>query len=159
MKTYYFKTEQVLPVSIEKAWEFFSSARNLALITPPDLGFKIVTIPREKEIYEGMIIEYKVKPLLGIPVRWKTEICRVDKPRTFTDQQLAGPYKTWIHTHTFVKKGNDILMTDEVRYALPYGWIGSLGHSLVVRKKIKKIFDYRRQVLHKIFVRNEHSLC
>ena len=156
-KTFYYKTEQLLPISSERAWNFFSSPENLTLITPPDLDFKVLTILENTEIFEGMIIEYQVKPLFGISVRWKTEICEVKKPFSFTDRQVEGPYKTWIHQHRFIEQENGLLMIDDVRYALPYGLIGTLSHSLLVRKKIEKIFDYRRQVLQKIFLRNEYN--
>ena len=107
MSTFYYKTEQFLPVDINTAWDFFSSPKNLALITPPELDFNILTALNGEEIYEGMIINYTVKPLLGIPLRWETEICRVEKPNFFTDRQLKGPYRLWEHTHSYteVNKG------------------------------------------------------
>ena len=141
MKTFYYNAAQLLPVKMEEAWEFFSSAKNLSVITPPQLDFKILSQLDHKEIYEGMLIDYKVKPLLGIPVRWQTEIFKVNKPDTFTDRQLRGPYKLWEHTHRFFQKGNGVLMEDEVKYQLPFGIIGEVAESLVVRKKIKEIFS------------------
>ena len=152
MSEYLFKTEQFLPIGISQAWNFFSSPKNLALITPPDLDFKIVTIPDESNIYEGMIIDYKVRPLLGIRVNWKTEIFDVQKPVLFSDRQIKGPYRLWEHKHVFIEKDNGILMTDEVRYRLPFYLLGRLTHFLVVRRKIEKIFAYRRNILQKIFI-------
>jgi len=151
MKTYFYKDEQFLPVDINKAWDFFSSAENLAVITPPELGFKVLTSLDNQEIYEGMLIEYKVSPLFKIPLHWKTEISKVDKPHSFTDKQLKGPYKLWEHTHEFIVKGNGILMKDTVKYQLPFGIIGQLAHSLIVSKKLKHIFAYRKQILNQIF--------
>jgi ligand-binding SRPBCC domain-containing protein len=104
-----------------------------------------------KEIFEGMHIEYTVKPLLGIPVHWETEIWKVKKPEMFVDRQLKGPYKIWEHAHTFIEKEDGVLMKDEVKYQLPFGIIGQLTHSLVVRKKIENIFNFRRETLNKIF--------
>lgn len=157
MAVYYYNAEQLLPISIEKAWDFFSSAKNLAVITPPQMQFNILTNLDGREIYEGMLIEYKLKPLLGITVRWKTEICKVDKPVMFTDRQLKGPYKIWEHTHTFIKKDNGILMKDQVKYELPFGIIGSIVHKLTVRKNIENIFKYREKVLKKIFKENANN--
>lgn len=151
MKTYVFKAEQLLPAKMEDVWQFFSSAKKLPLITPPELDFKVLTSLKEEEIYNGMIIEYKVRPLLGIQVYWKTEICEVDKPHRFIDRQLKGPYKTWIHKHSFIETANGVLMKDEVDYELPFKIIGQLTHALIVKQKIEKIFNYRRQVLQKIF--------
>jgi ligand-binding SRPBCC domain-containing protein len=157
MKVFEYSTEQLLPTGIDTAWNFFSSAKNLALITPRELDLKVLTALDDEEIYRGMIIDYTVKPLLGIPLRWKTEICKVDKPFSFTDRQLRGPYRVWEHTHIFISTANGLLMKDKIRYQLPLGVIGQLGHLLVVRKKIENIFSYRRQMLHKIFVSNEYT--
>ena len=155
MRTFYFKTEQFLNIDIHTAWIFFSSAKNLALITPPEMAFKILTTLDDKEIYEGMLIDYTVKPLLGIPVRWQTEICKVERPLFFTDRQVKGPYKFWEHTHTYIERDNGVLMQDEIKYQLPFGVIGNIFHSLVVRKKIEEIFKFRTKVLTKIFAAHE----
>ncbi|MDP2413650.1 SRPBCC family protein [Daejeonella sp.] len=148
---YYFKTEHLLPVSIDEAWDFFSSAKNLARITPPEMDFKILSNLDEKEIYEGMIIDYIVKPAFGIPLKWQTEIINVNKPHSFADKQLKGPYKIWEHTHTFIQQGNGILMQDEIKYQIPFGIIGQIAHSLFVREKVKDIFRFREKALDKIF--------
>ena len=157
MSTFYFHTEQFLPISIETAWDFFSSPKNLALITPPEMQFRILTNFNDSEIYEGMLIEYKLKPLFGISVYWKTEICKVDKPRMFLDKQLKGPYKIWEHTHIFSKKENGILMKDQLKYQLPFGILGTLTHSLLVKKKVEGIFSYRKTILEKIFKENGNT--
>ena len=93
MKIYSLHEEQFLPVSIYKAWVFFSSAENLPVITPPELNFKIISDVKGKEIYDGMLIKYKVSPFLNIPLGWKTEITSVNKPYSFTDRQIKGPYQ------------------------------------------------------------------
>jgi len=151
METYFFNAEQFLPITLNKAWEFFSDAENLAVITPPSLAFKVLTPLKDKEIYEGMLIDYKVSPLFKLPMHWQTQIAKVDKPFSFTDRQMKGPYKLWEHTHHFFEKENGILMKDKVKYQLPYGVIGELAHSILVRDKIENIFAYRKQVLNQIF--------
>src|SRR5690349_18867829 len=117
---YEFKAEQKLPIDIQRAWDFFSAPANLALITPPYLGLKTLTTFKDEPIYNGMLIDYVVRPLFGIPVRWKTEICEVNEPYSFTDRQLKGPYKTWIHRHDFIAEGNQVLMIDTIKYELPF---------------------------------------
>ena len=154
MKTFYYNASQLLPINMDEAWKFFSSAKNLAVITPPELDFKILSTLDDKEIYEGMLIDYTVKPLFGIPVRWQTEIYKVNKPAAFTDRQLRGPYKVWEHTHRFFEKENGVLMEDEVKYQLPFGIIGEAVNSILVQKKIKEIFDFRREILMKILKKN-----
>lgn len=148
---YTFNSEQFLKTDIVTAWDFFSSAKNLARITPPEMAFKIHTQLDNTEVYEGMIIDYTVSPLLGIPLKWQTEICQVNKPNLFTDRQLKGPYSLWEHTHRFIEKDNGILMRDEVKYKLPLGLIGELAHNFVVKEKIKKIFTFREEALNKLF--------
>lgn len=148
---YTYKSEQFLKTDIDTAWDFFSSPKNLARITPPEMAFKIHTQLDNREVYEGMIIDYTVKPLLGIPLRWQTEICQVNKPHMFMDRQLKGPYTLWEHTHKFIEKENGILIQDEVRYQLPLGILGVIAHSFVVKEKIKNIFKFREKTLNELF--------
>ncbi len=150
MKIYRYHEEQRLPVKIEEAWKFFSDPVNLTKITPPDMKFRITNNP-EKDIYSGMIITYKLRPLLNIPANWVTEIVSVDKPYSFIDMQRFGPYKFWHHRHHFKVINGGVLMTDEVNYLLPFGILGRVFHSLLVKKRIQKIFNYRRTALKKIF--------
>ena len=142
---------------MDTAWDFFSSAKNLALITPPELDFKILTDLNGEEIYEGMLINYTVKPLLGIPLRWETEICKVQKPFFFTDRQLKGPYKLWEHTHSYIPMNGGVMMKDEVKYQLPLGFLGDIAHAVIVRKKVENIFTFRRDVLKSIFQSDEKA--
>ncbi|HLW19467.1 MAG TPA: SRPBCC family protein [Cyclobacteriaceae bacterium] len=150
MSIHTYKTVQWLPVNIHKAWDFFSSAKNLSKITPSDMNFIIRTDLADDEIYEGMLIDYIVSPLFGIPVSWKTEITEVNAPHFFKDSQLKGPFSLWEHTHSFEEQGNGTLMEDIVRYRLPFGLMGTLAHRLVVKKRLEGIFDYRRKVLEKL---------
>jgi len=155
MNTFLYTTEQFLSAGIANTWDFFSFAGNLSLITPPGMGFQILTPVEGVDIYEGMLIDYIVKPLFGIPLKWQTEIFKVDKPYMFTDRQLKGPYRLWEHTHLFIEKENGVLMKDEIKYQLRFGFIGRLAHTLLVRKKIESIFNYRKEVLNKFF--NNHG--
>lgn len=148
---YQYKTKQWLPISINEAWDFFSTPLNLARITPPELDFKILSDVEGKEIYNGMLINYKVRPLLGIAVHWQTEICKVEKPFIFADRQLKGPYKIWHHTHIFKEEDGGVMMEDIVDYEIPMGPLGKLAQLLVVKKKVEQIFEYRRKTLEHIF--------
>jgi ligand-binding SRPBCC domain-containing protein len=158
MTIYYYRTFQFLPTDINTAWDFFSSAKNLARITPPQLDFKILTDLGEKDIYRGMLIDYTLKPLFGIRLHWQTEIWKLKKPRMFIDRQLKGPYKIWEHTHEFIQKEKGIIMKDAVKYQLPFGIIGKMAHSLIVRKKIEHIFNYRKEILSKIFTQDGNNI-
>ncbi|MFA5244071.1 MAG: SRPBCC family protein [Pedobacter sp.] len=119
------------------------------------MDFKVLTKSGPDEIYDGMLIDYSIKPLFGIPMYWQTEIYMVDKPNCFADRQLKGPYKLWEHKHTFIKKEGGVLMEDEVNYQLPLGITGQIIHSILVRKKVENIFIFRRKVLDQIFIKPE----
>ena len=122
-------------------FEFFSAAENLEAITPAFLNFRILT-PTPIQIEAGKRIEYRLR-VHGVPVRWITEIAEWDPPRRFIDIQLKGPYRFWHHTHEFEAYNGGTRMTDLVRYALPFGWLGQLAHALWVRRDIERIFDHR----------------
>lgn len=150
MKVYDYYAEQKLNVDIQTAWDFFSSPKNLSVITPPDLGFIIKSGNLNADIFKGMKIDYVVKPLFGIPVKWTTAITDVDKPHSFTDKQLKGPYVLWEHHHQFFQKESGVLMIDHVRYALPLGRIGRIAHP-IVRNRLDHIFHFRRKTLQSLF--------
>ncbi len=142
--------EQRLPITLEAAWEFFSSPRNLDEITPGDLGFKIVSLPGEK-MYEGQIITYKVMIFLGIWVPWVTEIKSVDEGHSFVDEQRFGPYKFWHHRHTFEAIPGGVLMRDLVHYGLGYGPFGAIAHAVFVGAQLRSIFGFRQKELARKF--------
>jgi ligand-binding SRPBCC domain-containing protein len=144
--------EQFLPVSPEEAWDFFSSPRNLDSITPPDLGFRIVHCPAEK-MHEGQIIEYRVKILPAVWVPWVTEIKGVDEGRSFIDEQRFGPYKFWHHLHAFEAVEGGVKVHDLVHYIMPLGPLGSIAHLLFARRKLQRIFDFRREEMEQRFGR------
>ena len=148
---YTLKREQQLFCDIATAWSFFSSPNNLSRITPKEMGFVVLSKLTDSDIYKGMIIDYSVKPLLGIPLKWQTQITEVDYQKSFIDFQKKGPYKLWRHHHEFIPNQQGVLMIDTVDYELPFGFIGKIMHSLIVKKKLKNIFDYRNAVLESLF--------
>ncbi|MES2515654.1 MAG: SRPBCC family protein [Bacteroidota bacterium] len=152
MKFYSIRSTQHLPISVEEAWEFFSSPNNLQKITPADMNF-VITSNREdgQQMYPGQIITYTLTPLLGIKVKWMTEITHVDHLKSFVDEQRFGPYKLWHHKHSFTKTATGVEMQDVVNYVLPFGIFGTMAHALFVRKRIEGIFKFRTQVLEKTF--------
>lgn len=151
MKVYNLHSEQFLPISIEEAWDFFSDPRNLAVICPPEMRFDILTDLNGTKMYEGQRISYKLRPVANIPTGWTTKIAKVQEPHLFVDTQEKGPYALWEHTHTFTAKDGGVHMTDDVRYAIPFGIIGTVAHSLFVRKRLQHIFDFRFKKLEELF--------
>ena len=149
-KVYNLKTIQFLPISIEQAWDFFSSPTNLSKITPAELKFKILSTDLTK-VYAGQIIEYEVHPILGIPLYWMTEITQVEHHKYFVDNQVFGPYSLWHHQHHFKVVEGGVEMTDIVHYKLPFWFFGDIANSLFVKAKLKEIFDYRTKMVKEIF--------
>lgn len=152
MKVYTLRKQQFLPISLEKAWHFFSNPKNLARITPPQMGFKILSISAPSDTtFAGQIIHYKINLPPGIPATWVTEITHVEQPIRFVDEQRKGPYRLWHHQHWFKEVPGGVEMHDEVNYALPMGILGRIAHQLFVERQLHAIFDYRFKVLDNEF--------
>lgn len=147
--------EQQLFCDLDTAWNFFSNPNNLSKITPKDMGFTVLSQPDSDKIYEGMLIDYTVSPILRIPLSWQTRITQVDWNKSFTDFQQKGPYKYWNHFHEFIPNNKGVLMRDTVDYELPLGILGTLAHRVMVKKKLENIFNYRYMVLEKLFNNNK----
>ena len=144
MPLYTLTRDQHLPGTPDEVFPFFADAGNLEAITPPSVGFRIVT-PRPIEMRVGALIEYRLR-LRGIPVSWLTRIEEWEPGVRFVDMQLRSPYALWHHTHTFTADGaGGTHMRDTVRYALPGGPLGAIPHALLVRRELATIFDFRAQ--------------
>ena len=150
-KVYDLKFTQVLPVSIRAAWEFFSNPANLQAITPKNMGFSIISKHHGDKVYAGQIIEYTVKPVLGIPLYWMTEITQVVPEKYFIDEQRFGPYSLWHHQHHFKEVAGGVEMTDIIHYKIPYWILGDIANALFVKQQLKSIFDYRFEAVEKRF--------
>lgn len=150
MPFYQFTTNQKIPASIDDVWDFISSPENLKIITPSYMGFEI-TNQIQNKMYAGMIISYKVSPLLGIKMNWLTEITHVEDKKYFVDEQRVGPYKLWHHQHRLEQIEDGILMTDIVTYQPPFGILGSILNTFMIKNKLKEIFDFRYKAVEKHF--------
>ena len=151
MAIYQLYEEIELPASLEQVWDFISSPENLKEITPDYMGFVISTPNLPKKIYPGLMISYKVSPLLGIKMNWLTEITQVKEPYYFVDEQRAGPYALWHHEHRLSPTDRGVLMTDLVTYRPPGGPLGDLARRMFIRKQLEGIFRYREEALGKRF--------
>jgi ligand-binding SRPBCC domain-containing protein len=145
MKVHQLQRRQFLPHPVAHVFSFFAVPENLQRITPASLGFVVLT-PSPIEMKPGTLIEYTIK-VLGVPLRWKTLIASYDPPHSFVDEQLRGPYASWIHTHHFEATEGGTMMVDDVRYALPLGLLGEIVHWIFVRRMVNEIFDYRMAVI------------
>lgn len=152
MAIYQLKRVQTLPISLEEAWDFFSSPLNLEKITPDYMRFEVIGECPGK-MYPGQVISYHVRPILGIPLFWLTEITHVDPLRFFVDEQRFGPYAFWHHQHIFEEVEGGVRMTDWVHYKLPLGFLGQFAHVLFVKKQLNGIFDFRYRILERHFDR------
>ena len=152
MKAYHLKFSQQLPVSLTEAWDFFSSPLNLAKITPAEMAFTVTSeLQENQKMYPGMIITYKISPLLGIKLNWMTEITQVKEEKYFIDEQRFGPYKFWHHQHHFRAIAGGVEMDDILTYGLPLGIFGQAANALFVANKLQEIFSFRKKKVTEIF--------
>jgi ligand-binding SRPBCC domain-containing protein len=149
MNLHTLKYEQYIDRPIGEVFEFFSGPENLAHIARASLGFVILT-PSPIEMRVGALISYTIR-IAGIRVRWTSMITQYEPPNRFIDEQLKGPYTFWHHTHSFRQHGGGTLIIDEVKYAIPFGFIGEIVRRMFVRRQLDKIFSYRASVIEKIF--------
>jgi len=145
-----FIRKQFVKTDLQTCWDFFSSPANLKRITPSYMGFDVKTeVPAQ--MYEGLIIAYTVKPLLGIPVEWVTEITHVKDKSFFVDEQRKGPYTMWHHEHHFKEVEGGVEMTDIVSYIIPLGFLGKIVQPFLVQPKLEEIFAYRFKIVKEVF--------
>lgn len=130
---------------LPEVFAFFSDAGNLERITPGFLHFRILT-PMPVAMRTGALIEYRIR-LFGIPLRWESVIETWEPPARFVDVQRRGPYALWHHLHEFRAVPGGTLVVDRVRYALPMGILGEIGHALFVRRSLGRIFGHRREAI------------
>jgi len=143
--------KQFLKTDLETIWDFASSPKNLKEITPDYMLFDITSKNLPEKMYPGMIITYKVSPLLNIKMNWVTEITHVKDKHFFVDEQRMGPYSMWHHQHFFEQSEGGVMMTDIVTYIPPFGILGVIANSVIIKRQLESIFDYRFKVMDKKF--------
>lgn len=143
MASHHFRRETELRLPRDELFPFFADAANLGRITPPWLHFRMVS-RMPVDMREGALISYRIR-VHWIPLRWTTRITRWDPPRSFVDEQVSGPFRLWIHEHTFHETSNGTLIRDHVEYEAPGG---RLVNRFFVRPDIERIFNYRQDQLH-----------
>lgn len=150
MKVHRIEVDQKLPIGLDEAWEFFSTPKNLDLITPPDMSFEILS-GADSKAYAGQLIRYNIKPLFNISMNWITEITQCVDRAYFIDEQRFGPYKFWHHQHHFKEVEGGVKMKDILHYGIPLGFFGEIMGDILIHKKVQHIFNYREQKLNEIF--------
>ncbi|KJS04601.1 MAG: SRPBCC domain-containing protein [Flavobacteriales bacterium BRH_c54] len=151
MAFYQFQRTQKIKASVDEVWDFISSPANLKEVTPDYMGFDITSKETPDKMYQGLIISYKVSPLLGIKTTWVTEISQVKDKEYFVDEQRVGPYKLWHHQHIIVPINGGVLMKDIVSYVPPFGFLGVIANKLIIRNKLNEIFNFRTKAIEKRF--------
>ncbi|MGZ0654058.1 SRPBCC family protein [Coraliomargarita sp. W4R72] len=138
--------EQTIATDLQTAWDFISTPQNLDRITPDDMAFEIVSEVPE-QMYDGLLIEYRV----GIPVigkqTWLTELKHIRERHSFVDEQRIGPYKLWLHYHEITEVKDGVRFIDRVNYVMPFGPLGAIARAVYVKNELKRIFDYRQQAM------------
>lgn len=144
--------QQIIPAPLPEVWAFFSNPRNLSRITPPGMGFSTEEKDLPDAIRPGLMITHRLRPLLGIPMTWLTEITHVVEDRRFVDEQRVGPYAVWHHEHDFEDLGDGRTQTtDRVTYVMPFGPLGELAHPWLVAPELKRVFAHREKAMREIF--------
>jgi ligand-binding SRPBCC domain-containing protein len=150
-KIYRLQYEQVINTSLNEAWDFFSAAENLERITPSYMRYHITSPQTGKPVYAGQVITYRIRPVLGIPLSWVTEITHVKEGKYFVDEQRRGPYGMWHHQHHFEEINGGVKMTDIVHYEMPFGILGTFARALFVKRQLEGIFEYRKKKVNELF--------
>ena len=156
--THQIKRSLLLKSDINSVWDFTSNPYNLKKITPDFMNFKIINTELSTKIYEGMILKYKVSPILKIPITWVTEITHVKEKISFIDEQRFGPYKIWHHEHLFQEHEDGVKMKDIVTYVPPFHMIGKVVNTLYLTRKLNQIFDYREMKINHFFNKKQTTL-
>ena len=142
---------QKIPATPDEVWDFISSPANLKKITPKYMGFDIKSESLPPRMYPGMIISYKVSPIWGIKMTWVTEITHVKEKQYFVDEQRIGPYAMWHHEHKIEPIEGGTLMTDIVSYKPPLFFLGSIANSVLIKKQLREIFEYRKKAIGEMY--------
>ena len=149
MEPHALQSEQFVPRPRDEVFAFFARPENLGVITPPWLGFRILT-PSPVPMERGALVDYVIR-LGPLPMRWRTLITRHDPPYAFVDEQLQGPYSFWHHTHAFEEAPGGTLIRDRVLYVVPFGVVGRLLERVLIRRQLRAIFAHRRRVISRLF--------
>ena len=151
MSVHQLKTVQRIPVSLDEAWDFFSHPKNLAIMTPEHLNLKFTNELFGDEMYPGQVMTYNVKPVLGIPLFWMTEITHVRPKQFFVDEQRFGPYSLWHHQHHFRPIEGGVEMTDLIHYKVPGWFVGDIANKLFISRQLEGIFNFRYKKVEELF--------
>ncbi len=149
MRVYTLHAEQTVPRTLDEVFSFFDRPENLEELTPKSLSFQILT-PKPLVMAKGLLIDYTIR-IWGVPLHWRTLITAYDAPHRFVDEQLKGPYAFWHHTHTFTEVDGGVKIEDDVRYAMPFGWLGQFVHAIYVQRDVQRIFNHRKQIIDELF--------
>lgn len=150
MKVYKKEWTTFIPRPLPAVWDFFSRPENLNEVTPDEMNFEILSNIVGVPMYTGMIILYKVSPVLNIPLHWCTEITHLKNQEYFIDEQRSGPYAMWHHEHHFKAVDGGTEMRDLLHYSIPFGPLGRLANSIFVGSKVDSIFAYREEALEEL---------
>ncbi|HEY1049141.1 MAG TPA: SRPBCC family protein [Prosthecobacter sp.] len=152
MAVHTLQSKQIIPATRDQVWAFFSNPRNLARITPPGMGFSMEEADLPERVRPGLMITHRLTPLFGVPLTWLTEITHVVENERFVDEQRLGPFAVWHHEHDFHDLGDGRTeMLDHITYVLPFGPLGELAHTWLVKPQLDRIFAYREKTVRELF--------
>lgn len=147
---YILHKKQNIPITLDKAWEFLSNPKNLSILTPKEMNMTIVS-GADRPMYAGQVIQYSVTPVAGIKTKWVSEVTHFEEGKYFVDLQLYGPYSFWHHQHFIHEIKGGVQMEDIIHYKVPLGILGRIVHPFLVKPKLEKVFEYRKERLTELF--------
>ncbi|CAN7250479.1 SRPBCC family protein [Pseudarthrobacter oxydans] len=97
-------------------------------------------------IGEGQEVTWRARHF-GIPLTMTSRVTQVDFPRSFTDEQVRGPFRSFRHVHEFEATPGGCIMTDRVEFAAPFGLLGRAAGKLVLRPYLQRLIRDRGRFL------------
>jgi ligand-binding SRPBCC domain-containing protein len=143
-----FENTQVIPRPIEEVFAFFRAPANLIAISPPELHVRLVEGPELIALGSRVVLKGR---RWGIPQRMVSEITAFEAPVTFTDTQIEGPLRKWVHTHRFESVAEGTRLSDRIEFEPPGGMLGLVVTAARIERDLKWIFEYRTQKLIELF--------
>jgi ligand-binding SRPBCC domain-containing protein len=139
-------TAVLLPHAVDRVFQFVSDTNSLEILISPWFRLRMLT-PCPIDMGIATCIDYRLR-IHCVPVRWESEITAWEPPFRFVYEQRRGPFRHWVHEHTFLDRNEETLARDHVHYSVPGG---RLAHDLFVRRDLERLFLYRRAQLLRIF--------
>ena len=86
----------------------------------------------------------------GVLITHTSRITAYDHPRYFQDCMVRGAFRSFCHDHFFEGSDGSTLMKDVMRFAAPFGVLGSLAERLVLKRHVLGLLLRRNQHIRRV---------